>query len=86
MLSPVSNTEDLLNNPQLKARNYWVEVDHSELGTAITYPGAFFKSSGFCPGIRRRAPLIGEHNKEIYQEELGLSSEEVSLLKQSGVI
>jgi crotonobetainyl-CoA:carnitine CoA-transferase CaiB-like acyl-CoA transferase len=37
-------------------------------------------------GIRRRAPLIGEHNEEIYKKELGLSAEELMVLKQSGII
>jgi crotonobetainyl-CoA:carnitine CoA-transferase CaiB-like acyl-CoA transferase len=36
--------------------------------------------------ISRRAPLIGEHNQEIYEEELGLSKDETRLLKEAGVI
>jgi crotonobetainyl-CoA:carnitine CoA-transferase CaiB-like acyl-CoA transferase len=36
--------------------------------------------------ISRRAPLIGEHNKEIYQEELGFSREEMLLLKEARII
>jgi formyl-CoA transferase len=34
----------------------------------------------------RRAPLIGEHNEEVYINELGLSKEELLTLKQAGVI
>jgi hypothetical protein len=33
-----------------------------------------------------RAPLIGEHNLEIYEKELGISREELTILKQGGVI
>jgi crotonobetainyl-CoA:carnitine CoA-transferase CaiB-like acyl-CoA transferase len=36
-------------------------------------------TEGTC-GIRRRAPLIGEHNKEIYTEELGISNEDFEKL------
>ena len=36
--------------------------------------------------IRRRAPLIGEHNLEIYEKELGLSRQQLTVLKESGVI
>jgi crotonobetainyl-CoA:carnitine CoA-transferase CaiB-like acyl-CoA transferase len=36
--------------------------------------------------IRRRAPLIGEHNREVYNGQLGLSAEEVDRLQRSGVI
>jgi crotonobetainyl-CoA:carnitine CoA-transferase CaiB-like acyl-CoA transferase len=37
-------------------------------------------------GISRRAPLIGEHNQEIYEGELGFSKEEMLSLKQAGII
>jgi len=86
MLYPVSTTADMLENPQLIARGFWVEVEHPELGTAITYPGAFGISSEISPGISRRAPLIGEHNEEIYRRELGLSKEDMVALKQEGII
>jgi crotonobetainyl-CoA:carnitine CoA-transferase CaiB-like acyl-CoA transferase len=36
--------------------------------------------------IYRRAPLIGEHNQEIYEKELGLSKEDMAILKANGVI
>ena len=55
------------------------------MGDAITYPGAFVKPSEAAFGIRHRAPLIGEHNEEIYGE-LGFSEGELAILKQEGVI
>ncbi|MFC1977205.1 CaiB/BaiF CoA transferase family protein [Chloroflexota bacterium] len=73
LLYPVSTTKDILESVQLAARKFWVEVEHPELGTTITYPGAFTKSSEVPPRISRRAPLIGEHNHEIYENELGVS-------------
>jgi hypothetical protein len=36
--------------------------------------------------MRRRAPLIGEHNEDIYINELGLASKEMLTLKQAAVI
>jgi hypothetical protein len=36
--------------------------------------------------MRRRAPLIGEHNEEIYHGELGISKEQLIALKNTGVI
>ena len=81
-LYPVSTTKDILESIQLAAREYWVEVAHPELGTTITYPGAFGKASETPPRISRRAPLIGEHNQEIY-EELALSRKELLTLKQA---
>ncbi len=85
-LYPVSNCKALAESPQLKGRGFWEEVDHPELGSTITYPGAWVKMSEARCNIRRRAPLIGEHNREIYKGELGLSDEELGVLKQTGVI
>jgi len=85
VLSPVEDPRNVFENEQLEARGFWEEVEHPELGDTIKYPGAF-KSGANQPGIRRRPPLIGEHNEEIYQGELGLSRDELAILKGSGVI
>ena len=85
-LYPVSTPIDMLESPQLKARNFWQEVDHPELDTSFVYPGAFAHASEAPPRISRRAPLIGEHNEEIYEKELGISKEQLLILKQAGVI
>jgi crotonobetainyl-CoA:carnitine CoA-transferase CaiB-like acyl-CoA transferase len=85
-LYPVFTAADTLKLPQLSIREFWEEVEHPELGTTITYPGAFTKlAKGSC-GIRRRAPRIGEHNEEIYIKEMGMSPEELALLIQKGTI
>jgi len=86
VLLPVFTPEDMLESSELAARGYWVEVEHPELGAAITYPGAFFKSSETSWRIERRAPLIGEHNEEIYIKEFGFSKEELLILKQNNII
>ncbi len=62
-------------------------VEHPEFDTSLKYPGAFIKSTDaeFCrPGTR--APLVGEHNAEIYVERLGLSPQEVEALKGRGIL
>lgn len=86
MLYPISSTADLLESPQLSAREFWTQVDHPELDEAITYPGKWANSSDVPPKISRRAPLVGEHNAEIYEKELGMSHEEFKNMKQAGVI
>ena len=83
---PQFTTANILESAQLRARGYWVEVEHPELGTTITYPGAFAQASETPPRISRRAPLIGEHNQEIYEDELGISKEELLRLKQDKII
>jgi len=86
LLYPVSTSEDIVNSPQLAARNFFRQVEHPELGTAITYPGPFANVIGQPLGINRRAPLIGEHNREVYEKELGITAAELVSLKQAGVI
>lgn len=83
---PVSTVQDMLESEQLADRKFWVNMEHPELGATITYPGAFLIASETPPGMSRRAPLIGEHNREVYEKELGLSREELLILKQAGVI
>ena len=85
-LYPLNSTAAILESAQLAARGLWAEVEHPELGATITYPGAFTQASETPPEISRRPPLIGEHNREVYQQELGISAEEVQSLKQAGVI
>lgn len=86
MVYPVSTSADILANLQLEGRGFWEEIDHPELGETITYPGSFGIFSEAPSSISCRAPLIGEHNREIYEKELGLSTEDVLALKQTGVI
>jgi len=83
---PFSTFADLLQNAQLRSRNYWQEVDYPELGDRIIHPGAPVKLSEMPCNTDRRAPFIGEHNEEIYVKELGLSRQELINLKQLGVI
>jgi crotonobetainyl-CoA:carnitine CoA-transferase CaiB-like acyl-CoA transferase len=85
-LYPVFTVEDMINFPQLSIRNFWEKVAYPGLGETFTYPGAFTQlGEGSCR-IKRRAPLIGEHNKEIYIGEMGMSENDMMLLKQKGDI
>ena len=87
LLFPVATQKDLLGHPQLEARHYFQQMYHPELGASVTYPGAFVKAGAAADvGLRRRPPLIGEHNLEIYRDELGLTLDELADLKNDGVI
>lgn len=86
MIGPVATTTDILESAQLASRGFWQKVEHPELGTTIKYPGAFAHSTELPAEISLRAPLIGEHNEEIYVKELGLSKEELVILKEAKVI
>ena len=66
--------EEVLDDPHFRARGFPVEVDHPELGRAVTYPGAPYRFLRTPWRISRRAPRLGEHNAEIYAE-LGLDAD-----------
>lgn len=86
LIQPVCTAKDILEHPQLRDRDFWQKVDHRELSQDLTYPGGFIRSSETTCKIWRSPPLIGEHNKEIYEGELGLSKEKLVSLKQAGAI
>lgn len=86
VIGPVSSPGNILADPQLAARSFWIDIEHNEIGATIRYPGAFVKASETPCVVKRRAPLIGEHNLEIYEGELGLSRDTICVLKQAGVI
>jgi crotonobetainyl-CoA:carnitine CoA-transferase CaiB-like acyl-CoA transferase len=78
--------EALLDDTHLHDRGFWKQVEHPELGRCFTYPGEAAIYNDTPWRISRRAPLIGEHNTEIYCEELGLSRNELAVLAESAVI
>jgi len=86
VLYPVSTLEDLVQNAQLVDRNFWVDIEHPELNTSLKYPGTPIKGSEAQLKTGPRAPLIGEHNGEVYGKELGLSQEEIHTLSENGVV
>jgi len=86
LAAPASSGKDIWENPQLRARDYWQELEHPELGSKVSYCGPFFKMSETPIHYRMRAPLIGEHNEQVYVQELGFSKEKLFLLRQAGII
>jgi benzylsuccinate CoA-transferase BbsE subunit len=85
MIFPVLNVPDNLDGEQLKARDYWQQVKHPELGASITYPGPPLKLSATPWRMRGRAPLLGEHNTEVYGE-IGLTKDDLQALSAAGVV
>ena len=71
----VNSIAELWDNPQLRERGFFVEVLHAELGFSVPYPGAPYKFSQSPWRISRRAPLIGEHNEQVLERELGYLSD-----------
>lgn len=71
--------------PHLRARDYFVDMEHPQLGR-LKNLGAPFKLPACPGGPERPAPLLGEHNAEVYRELLGLGAADVRRLAQRNVI
>jgi crotonobetainyl-CoA:carnitine CoA-transferase CaiB-like acyl-CoA transferase len=86
LMIPVNTAEDVVASPQLAFREYWKRVVHPELEDTLSYPGwpvHWTDMPAYEP--QRRAPLVGEHNAEVYGE-LGLSDAEMASLREQGVV
>ena len=82
----VQSPQQVVESPHLEERGYFVEMEHPEAG-ALKYPGPGFLIDGINPmETRRPAPRLGEHNSEVYVGQLGLSVEEMGLLRAARVI
>ncbi len=87
ILFPLNTHADILEYPQLSERDYFVNLPHPELGTSVKYPGRFILDGVMDRvGPRSRAPLLGEHNGEVYGGELGMPDDEIESLKENGTI
>jgi crotonobetainyl-CoA:carnitine CoA-transferase CaiB-like acyl-CoA transferase len=84
--APIYSVKEVLNNPQLKARGFLIDVKHPEMNRSISYAGSPYKFSRSSVGRWKRAPLIGEDNVQIYQGELGLTDEDLQRLSSLNVI
>jgi crotonobetainyl-CoA:carnitine CoA-transferase CaiB-like acyl-CoA transferase len=81
----VNTVADLLDDPQVKAREMLVDVDYPGIGK-VPVPGVVVKLSETPGRIKSRGPTVGEHNEEVYCGLLGLTPEELSSLRDEGVI
>lgn len=85
-ISPVSNGKDLLENPQLKHRNFWQTIEHENLdGGEVTFPGAPYEFGELDWRFGFPAPRFGEHTAQIL-ESLNYTGEEITVFSKEGII
>jgi crotonobetainyl-CoA:carnitine CoA-transferase CaiB-like acyl-CoA transferase len=82
----VNSIPEVINNPQLNARGYFVETKDPESGKLYKFPGAPVKMSSSPWGVQPENPLPGGYNHKIFREELGLDEAELAELKRQGVV
>ena len=81
----VQSPEEVMADPQFEARNFFVDIDHSVLGT-LKYPGAPFEMSGTPWEARSPAPTLGQHNREVIGQRLGHTPEDLALMRANAII
>ncbi|MGO9604906.1 MAG: CaiB/BaiF CoA transferase family protein [Candidatus Binataceae bacterium] len=82
---PVQNCMDLHQDENLEAFDFWHWLEHKEMGPS-PYEGLQHRLSRTPGELRWAAPVLGQHNEEIFHGMLGLSSEEIEQLQKENVI
>ena len=86
LVMPVNDVQNLVGDRQLVEREYFSSVDNPAVGRSLTDTGTPMIVDGERPYAARPAPMLGEHNEEVYRELVGLSASEISSLRERGVI
>jgi benzylsuccinate CoA-transferase BbsF subunit len=81
----VQSAADLANDPQLRERGFFIELDHPEVGKTVS-DASPVRLSDTPARYTRAASLPGQDNDYVYGELLGLSKQEMAELRQRGVI
>lgn len=85
--APVRRPEENIDDPHWRERGVFAELEHPELGgSKFTYLAAPWLCDQMPWRVGPRAPLVGEHNLEVYERELGLSRQEIIALAQGNII
>ena len=83
--APVMNAEDRLSDPHFQERGLYQDIHHPALGSEPIF-NLMWKLSKNPPAIRRHAPLLGEHNQQVFGGILGLSHDEIKNLEDKQVL
>jgi crotonobetainyl-CoA:carnitine CoA-transferase CaiB-like acyl-CoA transferase len=81
---PINNLHQVYHDPHVLARQMLVETEDPQVGT-VKYIGIPVKLSDTPGRIRRRAPALGEHTREVLLQA-GYTAEEVTCLRDAGVV
>jgi crotonobetainyl-CoA:carnitine CoA-transferase CaiB-like acyl-CoA transferase len=83
---PVATVADIDRDEQLAARDFWQTLPSAWGEGPVRFPGGFALFDGERLEVKRSAPRLGEHNLEVYRDELGLSPDEIVTLRSAGVL
>ena len=83
--APVLGYDQIIENDHFKQRDMIYQVEHPKHGP-LTHFGVADKFSVSPAHIKATAPMLGQHNQQVYQDELGLSEDDIADLVGKGVI
>jgi crotonobetainyl-CoA:carnitine CoA-transferase CaiB-like acyl-CoA transferase len=83
--APVQTVEQIFKSDQYRARDYFEEIEHPLAGK-LEYPGNPFRLSNLMRREKRPAPLLGQHNQDVYCGRLGHTQGDLVKLAQAGAI
>ena len=83
--APVCSAEQVFKSPQTQARDFYIEIDHPTAGK-LMYPGLPFQLAKAAPHHNHGAPLLGQHNEQVYCNRLGYTEQDLVKLREAGVI
>jgi crotonobetainyl-CoA:carnitine CoA-transferase CaiB-like acyl-CoA transferase len=84
--APIRTPEENLKDEQWQMRATFTEVDHPELGEHFTYIGAPMLPNEVAWREGPRAPLVGEHNEDVFCGQLDLPRAEVARLRERKIV
>ena len=80
-----ATSRDLAEDPHLANRNFFVELEHAEIGR-VKHVGIPWRMSETPCSVRSPAPLLGQHTDEVLTEVAGYGAAEVAELRAQGVL
>lgn len=82
---PINRLDDVFNDPQVKARGMQITLPHPSAGS-VKLVGSPMKLSATPPDYQSPPPLLGQHTDQILKSVLGYDDEQLSQLRQRGII
>ena len=83
-LTPIKRIDEVVTDPHLRARQMFVQVPFGQVDVEVF--GSPMKLSGTPPRTAGAVPQLGQHNREVYVDWLGIAPERFDTLRSAGVI
>lgn len=83
-VTPILTPAEVLGCEHMAARGTFVKAQVDGLEGLV--PSGMFETNGQRHGVQRRAPTLGEHNADVYADELGVGRDELATLRAEGAV